>query len=97
MITKEQVQHIAKLARVELNEKEMEKFQKDFSQILEFFETLKEVNVSGVEPMTHVIALTNVTREDTGQKVNPELVEKLVSMAPAQEQRYLKVKQVLAR
>lgn len=96
MITKEQVQHIAKLARVQLDEEELEKFQKDFSQILEFFETLKEVDVAQVEPMTHVIALENVAREDIGQKSRPELVEKLISMAPASKDGYLKVQEVFS-
>lgn len=85
---------MAKLARIELTEQETETFQKDFSQILEFFETLKEVDVSDVQSMTHVIGIENVAREDIGQRASSELLAKLVSMAPAQEKGYLKVQEV---
>lgn len=49
MITKEEVQHIAKLARLGLTENEIEKFRKELSSILDYVEKLKEVDVSGVE------------------------------------------------
>ena len=95
MITKEGVQHVASLARIELTEQVTEMFQKDFSQILEFFETLKKVDVSGVDSMTHVIALTNVTREDVPQRERPEVVEKLIRMTPQIQGDYVKVPKVL--
>ena len=54
MITKEQVQRIASLAHIRLQESETEKFQKDFASILEYFEILNEVDTAKVEPMTHL-------------------------------------------
>jgi aspartyl-tRNA(Asn)/glutamyl-tRNA(Gln) amidotransferase subunit C len=50
MINKDEVQHIAKLARLGLGEKEIEKMEKELSLILDYFNLLKEVDVSGIEP-----------------------------------------------
>ena len=97
MITKEEVQHIAQLARIRVNEKEVEKLQKDLSEILEYFNVLKEVDASGVEPMTHSIALKNVSREDVARAKDPTLVQRLVAMFPAVRDRVLKVKAIFSR
>jgi len=97
MITKEEVQHIAQLARIRVNEKEVEKLQKDLSEILEYFNVLKEVDASGVEPMTHSIALQNVSREDTTCPSNPKLSQKLVDMFPAVRDGLLRVKAIFIR
>ncbi|TSC56525.1 MAG: aspartyl-tRNA(Asn)/glutamyl-tRNA (Gln) amidotransferase subunit C [Parcubacteria group bacterium Greene0714_21] len=95
MITKEEVQHIAKLARIELADEELKKFQKDFSQILEFFETLKDVDVSDEKSTAYSIALNNVTRDDISRREKPEVVEKLIRMTPQIEGNYVKVPKVL--
>ncbi len=50
MISKKEVQHIAKLARLGLTEKEIEKFQRELSSILNYIEKLKEVDISKAEP-----------------------------------------------
>jgi len=96
MLTKEEVQHIAKLARIELSAEEIEKFQKDLSEILEYFDTLKSAETSGVEPMTHSIPLQNVMREDLPQKQSSEVIQKLIEMAPETERGFIKVKQVFS-
>jgi aspartyl-tRNA(Asn)/glutamyl-tRNA(Gln) amidotransferase subunit C len=96
MITKEQVQHIAQLARIRVNEKDIEKLQQDLSEILEYFNLLKEVNASGIEPMTHSIALENVSREDVARAKDPSLLQKLVDMFPAVREGFLKVKAIFS-
>ena len=53
MINKKEVNHIAKLARLGISEKEEKKFQKDLSSILDYFNCLQEVDVSGKEPTFH--------------------------------------------
>ena len=97
MISREQVQHIAKLARIELKDQEVEKFQKDLSEILEYFTVLQGVDVSQVEPMTHSIALENVSREDVARLKNPALLQRLVNMFPAARDGFLKVKAIFSR
>jgi aspartyl-tRNA(Asn)/glutamyl-tRNA(Gln) amidotransferase subunit C len=95
MISKEVVKHIAKLARLSLSEKEVERYQKELSQILEYIEKLKEVDVSGVEPVFHPLRVKNVFREDVESKKNLEEIKKLIELMPEKKEGYLKVKKVL--
>lgn len=97
MISKEQVEHIAKLARIKLKEDEIEKYQKDLSEILEYFNVLQEVDVSRVKPLTHSIALANISREDVARPGTPELVQKLIDMFPSVRDRFLRVKAIFSR
>ncbi len=94
MITQEEVQHIAKLARLGLTEKEVEKFQKDLSSILDYFEKLKEVDISKIEPTSHSLKVENVMRNDEVQSTNPEVRKKIMDLAPETKEEYLKVKSV---
>lgn len=96
MISKEEVQHIAKLARIELTGKEIEKFQKDLSSVLDYFEILKTAPTDGIEPMTHSVFLQNVTRKDEVQERSPEIAKKLVEMASDSENGFVKVKEVFS-
>jgi len=68
MIDKQTVEHVAKLARVNLTEEEIRKFSKEFSDILDLFSSLKDVDTKGVEPSFHPIKLKNVLREDKPEK-----------------------------
>ncbi|MCL4475269.1 MAG: Asp-tRNA(Asn)/Glu-tRNA(Gln) amidotransferase subunit GatC [Nitrospirae bacterium] len=58
------VEHIAHLARLRLSEEEKEKFGVQLSSILTYVEKLNELDTSGVEPTSHVLAIGNVMRED---------------------------------
>ncbi|MBU0476475.1 Asp-tRNA(Asn)/Glu-tRNA(Gln) amidotransferase subunit GatC [Patescibacteria group bacterium] len=94
MITKEQVKRIAKLARLGLKEKEIGKFQKELSSILDYIEKLKEVDVSGVKPTSHSIEIENVMRADETEKPKTQKSE-LLELAPETKEGYLKVKSIL--
>ena len=95
MISKEEVQHIAKLARIQLSETELEKFQKDLGSILDYFNLLNELDVSGVKPMTHSVVLENVKRGDMAKEKEKQSAEKLIQMAPGNKDGFLKVKSIL--
>ena len=95
MISKENVQHIAKLARIELTEKEVEQFQKELSMILDYFSVLKKVDVSKVEPLTHSVLLENVVRVDRARQQNNEVLRKLMEAAPQRKDRFFKIKSIL--
>jgi len=96
MISKEQTKHIAKLARIELNKKEIEKYQGELSKILDYIEKLKEVNVEGIQPMSHPVEIKNVMREDKRkQEEEGKMGEKLLEMMPDKKNRYLKTKGIL--
>jgi aspartyl-tRNA(Asn)/glutamyl-tRNA(Gln) amidotransferase subunit C len=65
MIDRDRVLHVAKLARLRLDDGEVERMAGELSQILEHVETMNELDLEGVEPTSHVVDLTNVLREDT--------------------------------
>lgn len=64
ILSQDQVKRVAQLAGLELTEKEVAKFQKQLSQILDYVDQLNEVNAKGVEPTSQVTGLENVFRED---------------------------------
>ncbi len=66
-ITKEQVKHVANLARLEMDEAEVEKFTTQLDDIISMAEQLNELDTENVEPTTHVLDLKNVLRKDKAQ------------------------------
>jgi len=95
MISKEEVKHIAKLARLGLSDKEIGEFQKELSKILNYIEKLKEVDISNVKPTSHSIQVENVMREDAEKGKLKTKKEKLLELAPESKNGYLKVKSIL--
>jgi aspartyl-tRNA(Asn)/glutamyl-tRNA(Gln) amidotransferase subunit C len=82
-ITLQDVEQVAKLARLEVSPAEKEAFAKQLSQILTHVETLKQYDTVGIEPTTTVLGQVNVFREDV---VLPSLpVEKALANAPERE------------
>lgn len=63
-ITKEQVEHVAHLARLTFTDEEIDDFTKDLGDIIDFAEQLNELDTEGVEETTHVLDMANVLRED---------------------------------
>lgn len=63
-ISREDVQHVARLARLELSEPELVRMQDELSHILAYIDKLRSVDTTGVEPTSHAVPLTNVMRED---------------------------------
>ena len=64
MIDRDQVLHVAKLARLKVTDDEVDRMAEELSKILEHVETMNELDLEGVEPTSHVVDLTNVLRED---------------------------------
>jgi len=94
-LTKEEVKHIAKLAKLKLTEEEVEKFQQQLSEVLEYMKVLNEVETGGVEPTAQVTGLENVFRED---EVFPSLEpNEALSCAPAREGNFFKTGVVLEK
>lgn len=97
MLTKTEVEKIAELARLELSEKEKEKFSEDLSSVLGYVQKLSEVNIEKVEPMAGGINLDNVTRQDDETKciVSPEMRKQILDAAPNREGDHFKVPSIL--
>ena len=72
MISADDVKHVAALARIHFEDKEIEKFTKNLKDILHYIEKLNELDVSKIKPTSHVLPLKNVYRED---KVIPSLTQ----------------------
>ncbi|MCM3496719.1 Asp-tRNA(Asn)/Glu-tRNA(Gln) amidotransferase subunit GatC [Paenibacillus lactis] len=92
-ITVKDVQHVAKLARLNLTPEEEEMFTGQLNAILQYAEKLNELDTDGVEPTTHVLHLSNVMREDEVRESLP--IEKVLLNAPDEENDQFKVPAVL--
>lgn len=92
-LSRNEVLHVAKLARVGLAEADIEKFQAQLSQILDYFQDLQKLDTTMVPPTTHVLPLQTVMRED---EVAPSLPQKeILANAPQSEEGQFKVHAVL--
>ncbi|GIO69158.1 Asp-tRNA(Asn)/Glu-tRNA(Gln) amidotransferase subunit GatC [Paenibacillus sp. JTLBN-2024] len=92
-ITNQDVQHVAKLARLNLSADEEQKFTEQLNAILQYAEKLNELDTDGVEPTTHVLPVSNVMREDVKRESLP--IEKVMLNAPEEEDGQFKVPAVL--
>ena len=80
-ITPETVKHVAKLAYLRLEGRELEQLASQLDQILTYVRQLQAVSTEGVEPTSHVLPLTNVLRNDTPRPSLPQ--EAVMAMAPS--------------
>jgi aspartyl-tRNA(Asn)/glutamyl-tRNA(Gln) amidotransferase subunit C len=93
MIDRETVENVSKLARLGLNDQEIEIYREQLSSILDNIRILQEADVSGISPTVHASRLTNVMRSDNPRPSYPP--EVMLANAPDQEDNYLKVNAVL--
>jgi len=94
-LSKQEIQGIAKLARLDLTEAELEKYGGQLSAVLSYINQLKEVDVKGVEPTAQVTGLENVLREDEVKNWDKKEIEEALKDAPEREGRFIKVKRVI--
>ena len=64
MIDREQVDHVARLARLELSDAEAQRMAEELSKVLDHIEAIRELELEGVEPTSHVVDIVNALRED---------------------------------
>jgi len=87
------VEHIAHLAKLRLSEEEKEKFGAQLSSILTYVEKLNELDTSGVEPTSHVLAIGNVMREDA---LRPSLpTDEALLNAPDRADNFFRVPKII--
>ncbi len=80
MLSRDQVLHVARLARLEITEAEVERFSGELSKVLDYVETINELDLDGVEPTSHVVAVENALRADEPRPSLP--VEAALESAP---------------
>ncbi len=92
-LTRQDVEKVSLLARLRLTEDELDKMTAQMGQILEYFEQLKELDTSSVEPMAHAVELSNVF---AGDVVRPSLDrDEALSNAPKRDEECYRVPAVL--
>jgi aspartyl-tRNA(Asn)/glutamyl-tRNA(Gln) amidotransferase subunit C len=80
VIDRDQVLHVARLARLELSEDEIARMSSELSRVLDHIEKISELELDDVAPTSHVIALENVLREDEPRESWPR--ERILEGAP---------------
>jgi aspartyl-tRNA(Asn)/glutamyl-tRNA(Gln) amidotransferase subunit C len=92
-LSREEVLHIARLARVSLAEDEITRLSEQLSRLLETFEVLQQVDTEGVPPTAQSVTLQSVMRDD---EVTPSLPpDDILANAPRREDDYFRVRAVL--
>ncbi len=92
-LSREQVKHIATLARVGLSDEDIARFSHQLSEILDYFERLRQVDTEGVPPTAHTLPLHNVMRDDEPAPAYPR--EEILANAPLREADYFRVRAIL--
>ena len=92
-ISREEVKKVANLARLELNEDEINNHAKQLEKILEYIKQLEKIDTEDVPCTTRAIEVINVFRKD--QKKNYESTEKLLDLGPSREDKYFKVPKIM--
>ncbi len=92
-ISKETVEYLGKLSRIELSQDEKDLLSKQLEDILNYFESLNKLNTKDTSPTCHVVALKNVFRKDVCKESLPS--DKVLKNAPAKDESYFKVPKIV--
>ena len=87
------VLHIAKLARIDLTDAEVETYRSQLSEIIAHFDSLDRVDTGGIEPTTQALPLRNVMADDVSRPSLPR--ETVLALVPNDEDGYVRVRAVL--
>jgi aspartyl-tRNA(Asn)/glutamyl-tRNA(Gln) amidotransferase subunit C len=93
-LSRDDVLKLARLSRLRLTEEEIDKYQTELSEILDYVQQLDNVDVSGIEPTYQVTGLKNIMRDDKLVDYG-ETQEELLKNAPSTQDAQFKVKRVL--
>ena len=92
-ITKEEVKKVAHLARLELNENEINNHAEQLEKILDYIRQLEKIDTNDVPCTTRAIEVVNVFRKD--EKINSDCNEELLELGPSREDKYFKVPKII--
>ncbi len=92
-ITLQEVEHVARLARLDLSEPEKERMRSQLDAILTYIDKLRQLNTEGVEPTSHAIPIENVMREDEVRPCFP--AEGMLANAPEREGDFFRVPRII--
>ncbi len=92
-ITKEEVEKVAHLARLELNENEVNNHAEQLEKILDYIGQLEKIDTDNIPCTTRAIEVINVFRKD--EKKNSDCNEEILGLAPSKEDKYFKVPKIM--
>lgn len=92
-IGRKEVEHVASLARLALNEEEKRDYEEELKDVITFMDKLEELDTEGIEPTIHVLDMQNVFRKDEIQESLP--IEDVLKNAPDSEGDYFVVPSIL--
>ena len=92
-ITTDEVKHIAKLSKLEIPDNELDYYSKEMNKIINYFSTLREVDTSQIEPMTHVGDQKNVLSKD--EKEDSLNVSDVIKSSPDTFGNFIKIPKIL--
>jgi len=92
-ITKEEVKKVAHLARLELNENEINNHAEQLEKILDYIKHLEKIDTDNVLSTTRAIEVVNVLRKD--EKKNSDCNEEILELGPSREDKYFKVPKII--
>jgi aspartyl-tRNA(Asn)/glutamyl-tRNA(Gln) amidotransferase subunit C len=92
-ISKEEIEHIASLARLYLSEEEKDLFGSQLSSVLDYMEKLNELDTKDIEPTSHVLPLSNVVRDDIPSPSIPK--EDALLNAPDRTNKFYRVPKII--
>ena len=93
-INKEEVKKVAHIARLELNEHEINHHAEQLEKILEYIKQLEKIDTASVPSTTSAIEVINVFRKD--EKKNSDCTEELLELGPSREDKYFKVPKIIS-
>ncbi|MDI6857513.1 MAG: Asp-tRNA(Asn)/Glu-tRNA(Gln) amidotransferase subunit GatC [Dehalococcoidia bacterium] len=92
-LTREEVEHLAKLARLGLSEADKARFEEQLSEILDHFDVLRQIDTEGVPPTAHTLPLENVYDSDHARPSFPS--DDILANAPLREDSLFRVRAIL--
>ena len=92
-ITEDQVKKVAQLARIELNEEEIDHHSEQLEKILDYINQLEKINTENIPCTTRAIEVVNVLRDDINEKFEDN--EDILELAPSREDDFLKVPKII--
>ena len=92
-ISSDEVKNVARLARLELNESEIQQHAEQLEKILEYIKQLEKINTENIPCTTRAIEVANVLRKD--EKKDYANVEEIINLAPSREDKFFKVPKII--
>jgi aspartyl-tRNA(Asn)/glutamyl-tRNA(Gln) amidotransferase subunit C len=93
MISRQDVEHVARLARLALGDADLERMREQLNGILTYIDKLRALDTAGVEPTSHAVPLVNVMRDDDNRPSLPQ--EQALANAPDRSGEFFRVPRII--